>query len=98
MWDIPNGGYLMSTAAQVFADALSHPDPLTITGHYADESWAGSADVVLDIIRQGNAVSTAAVKSMQDGVGKVRFTATLGELGKLKVTTWVGELPPLNRE
>lgn len=93
--DIPNGGYLMSVAARTLAEALSHPDPLTITGHYADKSVAGPADLEVDIIRQGNSISTAAVKLLQEGKEKVRFTATFGDLEKNKGTTWVGEKPPL---
>lgn len=92
--DIPNGGYLMATAARAFAQALPHGDPLTITGHYADKSVAGPADLMVEVIRTGNTVSTAALKLMQDGKEKVRFTATYGELDKLKGSTWVGESAP----
>ncbi len=92
--DIPNGGYLMSIAARTLQEALSHPDPLTITGHYADRSVAGPAELEVDIIREGNTVSTAAVRLMQEGCEKVRFTATFGDLEKNKGATWIGEAPP----
>jgi hypothetical protein len=92
--NIPNGGYLMSIAARAFKESLVHPDPLTITGHYVEKAVVGPADLQVEVIRQGNTVSTAALRVVQEGKERVRFTATYGDLEQTKGQTWVGDEPP----
>ena len=91
---IPNGGYMMSIAARAFRVGLSHPDPLTITGHYVEKAMVGPVELELDVIRQGNTVSTAALRFMQEGKERVRFTASHGDLDETSGVTWVGDQPP----
>ena len=91
---IPNGGYMMSIAARAFRVGLSHPDPLTITGHYVEKAMVGPVELELDVIRQGNTVSTAALRFMQEGKERVRFTASYGDLDETSGVTWVGDQPP----
>lgn len=91
---IPNGGYMMSIAARAFRETLSHADPLTITGHYVEKAMVGAADLLVEVIRQGNTVSTASLKFVQDGKERVRFTATYGDLDDTKGVTWIGGQPP----
>ena len=91
---IPNGGYLMSIAARAFREVLSHQDPLTITGHYVEKAAVGPAELLMDVIREGNTVSTAALRLVQEGKERVRFTATFGDLSQAAGVTWVGDEPP----
>ena len=91
---IPNGGYLMGVAAQVLKEGLSHPDPLTITGHYLDRAEEGPVDIDFELMRSGRSVSTGCVKLIQGGVERARFTASFGDLDKTKGETWVGTKPP----
>ncbi|MEE2731515.1 MAG: thioesterase family protein [Pseudomonadota bacterium] len=91
---IPNGGYLMSLAARALAEVLSHHDPLTLTGHYVEKASVGPADLWVELIREGNTVSTGALKLVQEGRERVRFTATYGDLSTTTGVTWVGDTPP----
>ena len=91
---IPNGGYLMSIAARALREVLSHRDPLTITGHYVEKAAVGPADLLVEVIREGNTVSTAALRLVQEGKERVRFTATYGDLADTSGVTWVGDKPP----
>ena len=91
---IPNGGYLMSIAARALREVLSHSDPLTITGHYVEKAAVGPADLLVEVIREGNTVSTAALRLVQEGRERVRFTATYGDLAETSGVTWVGAEPP----
>lgn len=92
---IPNGGYMMSIAARAFRESLSHADPLTITGHYVEKAMVGPADLLVEVIREGKTVSTATLRLVQEGVERVRFTATYGDLDDTQGVTWVGDQPPL---
>ena len=97
--DIANGGYMMSIAARAFREALSHPDPLTITGHFVEKAAAGPVELEVDVIREGNTVSTGSLRFMQEGRERIRFTASYGDLDKTAGATWVGDQPPvINRD
>ncbi len=91
---IPNGGYLMAIAGRALREALPHNDPLTITGHYVDRALAADADLEFELIRAGKSVSTGSIRFIQDGVERVRFTATYGNLADTAGETWLGEAPP----
>lgn len=92
---IPNGGYLMSIAARALREVLSHEDPLTITGHYVEKSMVGPAYLFVEVIREGNTVSTAALRLVQEGRERARFTASYGNLAETSGESWVGDTPPV---
>ena len=91
---IPNGGYLMGIAATVLQQALPHPDPLTITGHYLDRCEVGPCDIAFESLREGRSVSTGCVRLIQNGEERARFTATYGDLERTRGETWIGSQPP----
>ena len=91
---IPNGGYLMGIAAQVLQEALPHPDPLTITGHFLDRGEVGECEIDFELLREGRSVSTGCARLIQGGQERARFTATYGDLSRTRGETWIGSEPP----
>lgn len=92
---VPNGGYLMAIATRALREGLHHNDPLTITGHYVERALNGPVDLQVEPIRVGRTVSTGALRFVQDGVERARFTATFGELDALAGETWLAESAPV---
>lgn len=92
---VPNGGYLMAIAARTLREALHHDDPLTITGHFVDRALNGPVDLQFEQIRLGKSVSTGALRFVQDGVERARFTATFGDLDKTEGESWMLEPKPV---
>lgn len=92
---VPNGGYLMAIAARTLREALHHDDPLTITGHFVDRALNGPVELQVEPIRMGKTVSTGALRFVQDGVERARFTATFGDLDKTEGESWILESAPV---
>ena len=82
-WDVrgnPHGGYLLALAAAAMGCAVPQPDPLTISATYLAPPRAEHAQLFVEVLRLGKRQSIAAVRLVQDGIERVRATATFGEL------------------
>lgn len=92
-WNIganPNGGYLLSLAAQALRQAVpQHPDPLSITTHYLRPGQPGQpCDVDVQVLRTGRTLSTVRATLSQDGHARLEVLAAMGDLG-------AGDAPPV---
>lgn len=97
-WNIganPNGGYLLSLAAQALRQAVpQHPDPLSITTHYLRPGQPGEpCDVGVQVLRTGRTLSTVRATLAQDGAARLEVLAAMGDLGDAD-TEPVITLPP----
>ena len=83
-WNIgtnPNGGYLLSLVTSALADALPHPDPISITTHYLRPGIADApCDIRVEIVRTGRTLSTARATLLQDGNERLVALAAYGNL------------------
>lgn len=91
---IPNGGYLMAAAAKAMARAVSHTDPLTITGHYLRPATAGAAEFIVTPVKQGGTFDNAQAVLVQDGSERCRFLAAFGTLDRISGPSWRRDEPP----
>ncbi|MER6998876.1 thioesterase family protein [Streptomyces sp. NPDC000410] len=94
-----NGGYLLALLGRALGDALPHPDPFTISGHYLSPSTPGPAVIRTEIIRTGRTLSTGQASLFQyadDGteVERIRVLATYGDLGALPDDVRTSVRPP----
>lgn len=81
--DKPNGGYLLSVALRAIADALPHPDPISITTHYLRPGTPNQpCDIQVDVIRTGRTLSTARATLIQDGKARLEILAAFSDLGE----------------
>jgi len=82
-WSIggrPNGGYLMGTILRALSLRLTHPDPLTSTGHFLSPAEPGPAEIRLNVIKEGRSLSTAQAVLTQSGRDRLVALATFGVL------------------
>lgn len=82
-WSIggrPNGGYLMGTILRALSHRLSHPDPLTSSGHFLSPAEPGPAEIRINVIKEGRSLSTAQAVLTQNGRDRVVALATFGLL------------------
>lgn len=91
---IPNGGYLIAAAAKAMSRAVSHPDPLTVTGHYLRPATPGQASFVVTPVKQGGTFDNAEASLLQDGSERCRFLAAFGTLDAIRGPSWRSEEPP----
>jgi len=97
-WSIggrPNGGYLMGTILRAISQRVSHPDPLTSSGHFLSPAEPGPAEIKLNVIKEGRNLSTAQAVLEQNGRGRVVALATFGLLEEGGVTK-VAERAPVH--
>lgn len=96
---IPNGGYLMYLGASALGAVLQHPDPFTVTAHFARPSMPGPGEIRCEVIKQGRTQSMGVARLIQEGKERFRVTGTFVDLGALEgPTVEVGaapEIPPL---
>ena len=97
---IPNGGYLSHLGAKALGEVLAHPDPLTVTAHFARPSSPGPGRIEVDVIKQGRTQSMGVARLVQDEKERFRVTGTFADLDALAGPTVVEgappELPPLD--
>ncbi|MEZ5560054.1 MAG: thioesterase family protein [Pseudomonadales bacterium] len=83
-WNIgenPNGGYLASVVLAAVRQAVTHPDPITVTTHYLRPGVAGAAcDVTVDVLRAGRSLSTVRASLVQEGKERLAVLAAYGDL------------------
>jgi hypothetical protein len=94
-----NGGYLLAVLGRALADALSHPDPFTISAHYLTASQPGPAVVRTETVRAGRTLSTGQASLFQydeDGneVERIRVLASYGDLDALPDDVRTSATPP----
>lgn len=89
-----NGGYAMAVGAKVLGQALPHPDPVTVTGHFLSRTEVGPVRCEVDILRQGRASSTGSVKLFQNDDLKIVVTGTYGDMARQQGETRVLEAVP----
>jgi len=96
-WDIgavPNGGYVLAVGMAALRQALTSPDPLTVTAHYLRPARPGPVTVYVEKIKAGRQYSSAMARVVQEGTERVRVLATYGDLGRLSGPTCVAAEPP----
>jgi len=97
-WDIasiPNGGYVLAFAMAALKQALSRPDPITVTAHYLGPAAAGDAEVEVSKLKDGRQFATATASVRQAGREIVHVLATYGDLSQLKGPTYTNGEPPV---
>jgi acyl-CoA thioesterase len=97
-WSIggrPNGGYLMGTILRALSHRLTHPDPLTSTGHFLSPAEPGPAEIKVNVIKEGRSLSTAQAVLTQSGRDRLVALATFGLLEDGGVTK-VAENAPVH--
>jgi acyl-CoA thioesterase len=100
-WDffgIPNGGLLMSLVAGTLGPLTGHPDPVTVTAHFAARAEAGEAVVEGEVLRAGRTLGTASGRIVQHDRVVAHVLATFGDLeareGGVVYEAGLPELPP----
>ena len=95
---VPNGGYVLAVALAALRQALTAPDPLTVTAHYLRPSVPGPARIEVETIKVGRQYSTACARLLQNDKENVRVLATYGDLaaqsGPVHVFATAPALPP----
>ncbi|MEU3600620.1 thioesterase family protein [Streptomyces sp. NPDC006798] len=94
-----NGGYLLGTVGRALGDALPHPDPFTLSGHFVSACTPGPAVIRTQTVRTGRTLSTGQASLYQideDGreVERIRVLATYGELDALTDEVRTSATPP----
>ena len=82
-WDVrgnPHGGYLLALVAAAMATVVPQPHPVAIAATYLAVPAFGPAELHVEAVRVGKRQSTASVRLVQDGLERVRATATFGHL------------------
>ncbi|MDA0338387.1 MAG: thioesterase family protein, partial [Proteobacteria bacterium] len=90
----PNGGYLMALAARAISEAVSHPHPLTVTGHYMKRSEAGPVEIRTEQLGRSLTTSTGMARLIQGGVQRTHFTATFTDFDLATGQSVVQASPP----
>lgn len=96
-WSIggrPNGGYLMGIALTAIGQSLTHPDPLTSTGHFLSPAEPGPAEIRVTVSKKGRSVSTAQAVLRQGERDRLLMLATYGDLGAMEGQTRIMEDKP----
>jgi acyl-CoA thioesterase len=95
-WDVrgnPHGGYLLALVAEAMASVVPQPHPLAIAATYLAPPSFGRAELMVEPVRIGRRQSTASVRLVQNGLERVRATATFGQLSSSEPTFPAGSSP-----
>ena len=90
----PNGGYLMALATRAIAATVSHPHPLTVTGHYMKRSEIGPVEIETMQLGRSLTTSTGMARLIQGGVQRTHFTATFTDFDIATGQSVVHATPP----
>lgn len=89
-----NGGVLLSAAVRGMTAMTDHPDPVSVTGHFARAHRGDPVWMATEIIRVGARFTTChAVLHGEDGP-ILTVLATFGDLEGSELRTLVGQPPP----
>ena len=83
-----NGGFVLALAGAVLAEALPHPDPLTLHVIFLAPAELGPVECEVKPLREGGSTSFATVDLYQGGVHKARVTGSCTELDALGGESW----------
>lgn len=86
-WSIgqaPNGGYAMALGARALAEALPHPDPLTVTAYYLARPASAPVRCEVEVLRVGKGTSTGMVRMVQNGETVIQLLATYTDMDRLR--------------
>lgn len=86
--EVPNGGYVLTIAGRVLAQALPHPDPLTMHILYTAPTVIGAVECEVSLLRSGGSISHATLAMYQGGVLKAQVTAAYTHLQRLHGENW----------
>ncbi|MFE0423681.1 thioesterase family protein [Streptomyces sp. NPDC058953] len=94
-----NGGYLLGLLGRALGDALPHPDPFTLSGHFLSACVPGPAVIRTQTVRTGRTLATGQASLFQtdeDGreVERIRVLATYGDLDALTDEVRTSATPP----
>ena len=94
---VPDGGYTLAIGLNAISQAMSHPDPVTVTGHFLGKVVPNQpVEIEVDVIKAGKRFSTASAAMFQDGTERLRMLATFGDLDAVEGPTAVtGERPDI---
>jgi len=90
----PNGGYLLAIAARAMRAEATHPDPVSLTGHFLRPPGVGDVTVEVEVVRRGRRHDTLAARLLQDDAECVRVLGTFGDLGTASGPSRVDLRPP----
>ena len=77
-----HGGYLMSVALRAASMVTKHPDPISMSAHFARPGRVDrTAHIDTTTIKDGRTLGTVASDIRQDGVTDVATITTFGDLG-----------------
>lgn len=79
----PNGGFIAAIGARALADALPHPDPVTLTTHFLAPPHEGPVLIEVEVLRAGGRHSTAVARMLQGEREVLHVTGTFTDLAGL---------------
>ena len=91
---VPNGGYVLAIGMAALREALSPPDPLTVTAHFLRPSAPGPVTVAVETIKVGRSYSTAMARLAQGDRETTRLLATYGDLSQGGGPIHIAGAPP----
>ena len=87
-----NGGFQLALAAKAIAAELpGKPDPISISAFYTSACVAGSAEVRVEVKRDGGRLAVAAAELWQGGELRLTTLAQFGDLDAINATAWGAE-------
>ncbi len=95
-----NGGYVLAVAGRVLAEALPHPDPLTVTGYYLAPTDLGPVECEVTPLRSSRNTSFASLVMYQGDEPRLQISAAYGDLDALAGEDWSAvarpDIPPFD--
>ncbi len=93
-WDIrgiPHGGYLLALVGAAACQAVSQPDPISISANYLKPPTFGEAEIWVEVLRAGRRQSTVSVRLVQEDLERVHAVVTVGELSDEPSRPWTSD-------
>lgn len=97
-WNIgenSNGGYLVAAALNGLGQLVEHPHPLTVTTHFLRPGVGNEeAEIVGEIVKLGNRMSTVRGTLSQLGKPRIEVTAGFGDVSSGPIARSIDLSPP----
>jgi acyl-coenzyme A thioesterase PaaI-like protein len=96
-WDIrgvPNGGYVLATAARAMAHACDRPDPVAVNGRFLQMTSPGEIEIVTEVLRSGKHHATVRGTVRQSDRITVEMLGTFSDLSGAPADSPLGPAPP----
>ena len=81
-----HGGWLLEAVTTAALTQTDHPHPLAVSAHYAAAPRVGTADLDVEVLREGRSVGSLRAQLSQEGRPKVSALVTAGRLPDAGVT------------